>query len=129
MLTRRDRCAMALALECVRGDNGVAAFMRARRALALGGFGSTSAQVYDAFSDAIALGAWRLLRARLALLLRAMLRADAGDFGPCVCRDCGHAYRPGPWERCEAGTERWHGCRGVHRRITPAWERAPRHER
>ena len=66
----------------------------------------------------------RLLRARLALLLRAMLRADAGDFGRWVCPGCGeecyeaarYCYRDGTGELARPMVP--------HRRITPLWELA-----
>lgn len=82
----------------------------------------------------------RLLRARLALLLRAMLRAASGDLGRQTfgwfCASCGtRSTLPDhcPWEgqgpgscKCDKGCacqapERW----VQHRKMTPLWQIAP----
>lgn len=61
----------------------------------------------------------RLVRARLALYLRARLRLDAGgdETGPWWCCRCG-VLRCAAWE-----------CSGepYHQRIRPLWEMAPSH--
>lgn len=56
----------------------------------------------------------RLLRARLALLLRALLRADAGDFGPTAWAGCRCS--------CDGDNGGWQATR-----YTPLWELAPQH--
>lgn len=94
-LRRRDRAAMALALEQVRARHGLFACLAA---LTYGA--AVSGCVRHAMNDA-----WQwhfhhgrgpvpgdLLRARLALLLRVLLRVDAGDYVALECDTCG---RPG----------------------------------
>jgi hypothetical protein len=93
----------------------------------------------------------RLLRARLALLLRALLRADAGDYGQRWPRDivcerhgfvtrittddhprfyhcdrCSHEYRL-LWS--EEAQSRFVFARRYAVPVAPLWERAPSHER
>jgi hypothetical protein len=90
-VTRRDRAALVLAYEQLRNSasggnrawrDGAVTRVVADAKLALRetpidlAFRSAYA---DASRDYLAL---RLLRARLALLIRALLRADAGDYGP-----------------------------------------------
>lgn len=97
-MTRRDRAALVLAYECLRGGDQ---------------FGAASAVL--AHGDALARElqrtahrAWedtgtRAVSIRLALLLRALLRADAGDFG----------RRVGLWcPRCERNALVWTGGEG-----------------
>lgn len=132
MLTRRDRAAMVHAYELLRDNasagnrawrEGAATRVLADAETALRCsdlWAQVNAQRWRIVGDgrddrAIYFLGTRLLRARLALYLRAVLRADAGDFGPCP-DDC------------------W-GCRWSHvsdsfehappRRITPLWELAP----
>lgn len=83
----------------------------------------------------------RLLRARLALLLRALLRSDAGDFGPVECSECGHGGYHLPSGEALVGSrchvcelEAWQvtgeicaGPRHERRRYRPLWEQAPSH--
>ena len=92
-LTRRDRAACALALECLRvGDS----LRRARDRRAAGRVddavrtmcvgGTIPRQMCPGWSASrlfphAPLPSARLLCARLALLLRAVLRADVGDYG------------------------------------------------
>lgn len=82
-MTRRDRCAMALALECLRGrgtalsclDDALGALYR----------GDTAAmRLMDDVEQACRHGveSWAHVRARLALALRTLLRVEAGDYGP-----------------------------------------------
>jgi hypothetical protein len=88
-LSRRDRAAMVLAYECIRDP-------RRRRP------GSIEQVAIDALPEDMRAAwevsrftgpgvyggrSWRLLRARLALALRALLRADAGEDGR-VCWTC-----------------------------------------
>ena len=130
-LSRRDRCAMALALECCRADGDPA------DTLYYGGPMATllaeahtecSLELHDPWMERMTdTREVRLLNARIALLLRAMLRADRGDFGPWRCGECGgecerrddHCYRIGEGELAIPMTPT--------RRIRPIWEIAPAH--
>lgn len=59
-------------------------------------------------------GMARIIRARFALWIRAVLRADAGDFG--------HYFKTCTDDRCDCwGRKTWNS-----RRIRPLWERAPK---
>lgn len=60
----------------------------------------------------------RLLRARLALLLRAILRADAGKFGKMVCTCFGEP------RDIETHRDARHCTKPHLLRYTPLWERA-----
>lgn len=126
-MTRRDRAALVLAYECVRQRCGAVpgrphwtwtykdVLEMAREALDLGDSGT------DALAATLVyMSDWRhydrVLRARLALLLRALIRADAGDFGRTWCVPCG--------EHNPAGCECWDEGRDLgprSRRITPLW--------
>lgn len=76
LLSRRDRAACALGYECLRAGD----LTDAMYALDVGG--PFTATLVDATNNAEMRGATRpILRARLALALRALLRADAGDMG------------------------------------------------
>ena len=75
----------------------------------------------------------RVLRARLALYLRALLRADAGNFGPqtrrprprAFCRSVEHnRYDDALGLRCRSAAC---DCWVFTRRIRPLWESAPAH--
>jgi len=75
----------------------------------------------------------RILRARLALYLRALLRADAGNFGPrtrrprprVLCRSVEHTRHDDPLGlRCRSAAC---DCWTFTRRIRPLWESAPAH--
>ena len=136
-LTRRERAAGELALAVLRrgaAKRGLSPEGHARAdvglaygAINIGGMGNMRRAL-----DASPLG--RMLRARLALLLRARLRADRGDCGPTwqiECETCGGAgvvwdwvgtYEAGGWQarRCIACG----GPRALTRRITPLWQRA-----
>lgn len=158
-LSRRDVAAMRLALECLRWhplpDDDEAA------------------EAIDSAADALRLPRWwfdghargvarelpydldvppRILRARLALALRVLLRADAGDFGwpgyeKCdgfevhECRSCGvrweayfsPAYHHGLARKAQYDEMRAHEEQRGHtvaktRRVRPLWERAPAHD-
>lgn len=146
-LSRRDRAALALALECLRGGEWMAPDH-------LASAGVVSQRLFEAWWEA----AWeaesrggeggpewdrvtqRLLRARLALALRVLLRADAWDYGrrwwhcsaecgagdltrwpppesaPCVHCDEGAIDGPGVYVHAE------------YEPIRPMWERAPAHD-
>jgi hypothetical protein len=125
-LSRRDRAAMQLALETLRGWRGHVAIEGAHDALRLADGAALDIghavrrellHAYDLAEirrpDWVACRA-RLLRARLALYLRAVLRAERGDFGPTVWLGCTCA--------CDGDNGGW-----THRRITPLWERAAAH--
>jgi hypothetical protein len=159
-VTRRDRAALVLALEWARtvpgrGGGPLIAVNEAQEILMSGRdacreIALSLARARSAFVVAMAdSGActivggddaryWhvlrlnrRLLRARLALLIRALLRADAGDFGRVtgrVCERCGKFLprQPPPNQHLYAGGH----CSGLpfstfsSRRIAPLWERA-----
>ena len=151
-LSRRDRAAMTLALECCRGR--WMAVWSARTALY---HGTDPGPLFDAEpGPAVRLASTidridrqfrtpdeaRLLRARLALALRVLLRADREDYGPRVgrvvqpgtCITCGGAgpltYTTVRGEACSSV------CASLARRILPRrsiairplWESAPPHE-
>ncbi len=66
----------------------------------------------------------RVARARWALFLRALLRADEGDYGPqpVACRPCwgeGDGYGPSGCPSC-------YGTGEASVRVTPLWELAPK---
>jgi hypothetical protein len=133
-LSRRDRAACRMAYECLRQIT--------RRDLALHALDNARQVLYrgDETAEAIADGPWtvhdvfdyrddpRRLRGLMATLLRAILRADAGDYGRerhrcvkgCVTDHCKHL-------RFDA-----HRCYYVAeppdflltRRYTPLWEMA-----
>jgi hypothetical protein len=126
-MTRRDRCALALALEVLRAESSQWAARLASDVLERGD------DVAEALGEAVegqrsldhhyrccgggpvsSASARRLLRARLALVLRAMLRADKGDFGPTEWHGCNCS--------CDGDRGGW-----LPRRITPLWELAPAH--
>jgi hypothetical protein len=135
-LTRRERAAMQLALAIIREsvteygpgyrwiDGYVCAVVSsADHTLRLGQF----LPLNDALFGSCCGTAPRLVRARLALYLRARLRADAGDCGrttpiplPAKCRHWMHEQdsdgRCG-YLRC--------GCWTWTHRITPLWQSAP----
>lgn len=119
-MTRRDVAAMTWAL-CLarRGDymEAIAVLMRGPR------------DVADAAYNARHYTYQRELRARLALYLRARLRAEAGDYGKGVslCLGCRMWLFGGVAYRCSTHRQwdRWTKCDGVVlRRITPLWEQA-----
>jgi hypothetical protein len=138
-MTRRVRAALQLAYECVRTTRvNFAELDRAVDAIAIARTDSmrTLAGAVEHMSSTTRV-AWgtsdgglirlRLLRARLALLLRVLLRVDAGDFGPATCEACGE---PGV---CPEIT--WCGSRVIAnegrptralRRYTALWEQAGR---
>lgn len=140
-LTRRDRAALTLALECLRakvgpfGDHAYYHVNNAAGALDLGR--AVSDQLRDVILDMERDDAadWRLLRARIALALRAILRADAierDDWWPryemrtrVVCAGCGDilpAYAHG--EKTSAACPRT-GRVETARNAIPLWEQAP----
>ena len=120
-MTRRDRAALVLAYELVRG--GKRDFPWAALAALRAAQSDFARTLADAVDDAdYPDDCWgpgcgprrrrfsRVLRARLALLLRVLLRAEAGDYGPRRCVEC------------ERSAMIWHGHRGSTRRYVPAWE-------
>lgn len=95
-LRRRDRAALKLALECLRGRTVLDresdgeewpeyySDMRvsdAMIALKCASPWRVAGEVHDALRHARKRSARRLLRARLALLLRVLLRVNVGDYG------------------------------------------------
>ena len=142
-LSRRDRAAMTLALECVRESR--CGLNEASRALGIGD--ADSRFLREAMGHNWYGHVDRVRRARLALALRVLLRCDRGrddlgDFGPRVgrvvqpgtCITCGGAgpltYTTVRGEACSSV------CASLARRILPRrsiairplWESAPPHE-
>lgn len=123
-LTRRDRAAMQLAYECVRSRWWSSArdsdIRLAEDALFLGGRAASGIlraseeareAIYFAGFAVEHFREYRLLRARLALLLRVLLRADAGDFGNLwprhiACTKHGRIAT----SRGDVGNPRWAHC-------------------
>lgn len=118
----RDRAALVLALCCLRAAKCIS--VQTEDALRLGG--PVSNAIYMIVFRHIV---WeeRVHRARLALLLRALLRADAGDFGPARLTAAGRAYLA-----LSAAEMIVHGGFASRmgatdtRCITPLWEHAPK---
>jgi hypothetical protein len=77
---------MVLALECLRAEEPDG--MRVDAARAVLWRGDRDARDLERATMRIWHGGHRLLRARLALALRVLLRADAGDFGALECDGC-----------------------------------------
>jgi hypothetical protein len=125
-LTRRDRAALVLSYELLRSHD--AHDCEPFYALGCAADGGVAWLVEEAAHVAYSPHGYRLLRARLALVIRALLRADAGDYGPpgespvmawLVHR---HGHNGAPPESFAAWRVR-HGARWS-RRITPLWELA-----
>ena len=76
-MTRRDRAAMALALELLRGDEWFGYVADALRHIDVLSWAFNEARLKSTPAS--------VLRCRVALLIRAALRADAGDLGRMVC--------------------------------------------
>jgi len=111
--SRRDRAALALALECLRaGDD-----YDASSALFAGAHEETCSAIRLAFLDAGFSTPNRILCARLALALRVLLRVDAGDFGRCRTWVCDQEHQP-----CWLETHR------AYEPVRPLWCDAPPHE-
>ena len=115
-LSRRDRAAMTLALVLVRNRSIAECvytlFLGDEAAQSVGNATLWTARVSD-----------RLLRARLALALRVLLRADAGDFGPAAYVDSlGRSFAYGDvWPASLAITFK-------RLPVRPLWEAAKPHE-
>lgn len=114
-MSRRDRAACVLAYEWCRTwhrpDEAVDAVGAVLDVLLLG------CVTCDNITDAIPTlrsRDTRVARARLALLLRVLLRADVEDFGPTA------------WHGCHCACDGENGGL-LPARYTPAWERAPAH--
>jgi hypothetical protein len=92
MMSRRDRAAMQLALGVLRRGalESLRLYPDALAALRLGD--AVAGYVWATGRRALSEGVDRdVFNARLALLLRVLLRADAGDYGPKE-----------PWQWCDA---------------------------
>lgn len=119
-LSRRDRAALVLAYECLRSRRDRFGLYYAGSAVNMGG-----SAVADKIDDAIGAARGllstptgeRLLRARLALLLRVILRVDEDWLGPTIVSDEVARLRP---ELVRAGLLNT-------RPMRPLWERAPKH--
>jgi hypothetical protein len=136
-LTGTQRAAVRLALACLRHyprpDEAGDAIEDACDALCLpmwappDGLRDTSRAALDARMRCEIERPLRLVRARLALYLRALLRVDAGDCGPlwhCRCTARGATGQP----KGIRATRRCSWCEATSpdgaARITPLWERA-----
>jgi hypothetical protein len=124
---------MVLAYECLRAHgsgSSIAAIVDAEdslRGCRLRGTANDLARICDKASDADDTPVWsRLLRARLALLLRVLLRADAvtctADEYDCRHSDPPEDERP-QWQRYQATWGIWWWRRPFQ--IRPLWEIAP----
>lgn len=150
-MTRRDRIALALAYECLRRQRQGKRSLRghaattvdhAHHVLSEGHDGSWEGSVALDITETIdaargeldAPHSPRLLRARLALAIRALLRADRSDFGPQRLMDPKHSdvlmraiergvYRGNVGAFLDVATQL------SSRRITPLWEQANRGRR
>lgn len=125
-LSRRDRACFALALECLRADWCTDAI----DALYAGTTGRECCARELLMSLDLTPDTWpsRELRARLALVLRLVLRCDAGSPPPAWMLTYWHRDRPTTvaiqvWERIESDPE--HDARDRIERITPLWDLAP----
>jgi len=131
-LTRRDRAALALALHAVRDtreDVPHVSFSHAMEVLRAGTPHHAAWQLEELASGAAyqaglhAMRQHRVKRARAALLIRALLRADAGDFGPWTFTPAAITYL-GLTGEAMIAAGRFAG-RAEWRRYKPLWESAP----
>lgn len=132
-LSRRDRAALTLALELCRCRGDIGALVH----------GDTVArEILDASAWCWRHGheSWRSRRARLALLLRLVLRCDAGEPPPAwrvlagwrlMSADAAERYGGGSQTATRGLAEliallpRWHDVDVRIERIVPLWEQAP----
>lgn len=143
-MTGTERAALRLALGVLRRTRGIAGapwavneatgvLWTGAGVLALGRLASRSLTLcYTGARDSRTTTSDRLVRARLALYLRAVLRAEAGDCGPVRCERCA-GIGDGTHGRGDLCGWCWQQCRepiGRYgwRRIRPLWERARAHE-
>ena len=106
-MTRLDRARIGLAYEYLRDRVPRPGHMESWQAVDKSA-GALPRPLRVVVAAELYVGDARLIRARLALYLRALVRASAGDFGPWVVTFYGHRT-------------------GVERRTRPLWERAPAH--
>lgn len=116
-MTRLDRARIALAYEYLRyrsrferDDEWTAVSHHEAWGMVYKSAGALPRPLRVVVAEELYVGDARLIRARLALYLRALMRADAGDCGPWRV-----TYSPDYWRRT------------VERRIRPLWESAPAH--
>lgn len=138
-LSRRDRAAIVLAYEHLRewsvldgkqvprgggAPNALSAAIGAMSSFSEPLYLGLRSVVFHAWPEPSEMRAVRLLRARLALLLRCLLRAADGDYGEWRCVACGSrtVHIGGPW--CPGNHA--HGERGYTRYIRSLW--SPREE-
>jgi len=132
-MTRRDRAALRLAYEALRDRSEVMRLHSARTALWNGSDGGLPQRI-AAVIDGIRLEGIRhrrVVRARLALALRVLLRAEAGDFGVhVVCPCCGDRLpddcEGGEGIMCFKSDSPAVQLAEVRSRYVPAWEVARR---
>ena len=134
-LTRRDRAAMVLALEALRRSphpsplNSTAVRLLVEADAVLDHCDDLSPLADALPAHRYPAGMARVIRARFALWIRAVLRADAGDCGMVACPVCGFVgdgshERGDPcglcWQRqiCPIPRMTWGSTR-------PLWESAP----
>lgn len=148
-MTRRDRAAMELACLWLRASSSPRSFIRDADfniamcvdALDLGDDTSDEISASLVTRAGRDLPPTRLLRARLALYLRAVLRADLGDFGPrgrlCLGTVWTYTYDSqingvsrcgsGSFNGTVGGRMRCRKCNRVRGPICALWEQAPEH--
>lgn len=137
-LSRRDCCALALALECLRRPGWrdlKRTMLEVQACLDLADHGSPLLTTFPYGSYPMRLA--RVVRARLALFIRATLRADRGDCGPPLCQ-CGrpmvqHSWVDGGWSHewaTECVSDEDHELMPHPHWVGPVralWEQAPPH--
>lgn len=121
-LSRRDRAALELAYGQLLRESGWLSYRNSRGGAywVLPYGGDVASAIQAAWHMSRPSTGDRLIKARVALLIRALLRADRGDYGPvrftAVYDEMIGAYIFGS-SRCPST-----------RRYTPLWEQAPAHE-
>jgi hypothetical protein len=127
-LRRRDRASLTLALDVLRGT---VVTMEGDAAAVLDHGGPVAAGIACALHRGAREAGWQPAYARLALLLRVLLRVDAGDYGKSrpvptgiSCRRVDH--RHDSMGRCRSLPC---GCYEWSQSMRPLWERAGKGER
>lgn len=134
MLTPRDRSALTLALELLRDsrwsgksrDSAAANRVRNAKVVIEWGLAAVTPLVDAIVYCGRAPYEPRLLRVRLALLLRALLRADRGDYGPRTWQCSRGLHRVMVWVNYDRATcldcKTADGMHKAWRGITPMWQ-------
>jgi hypothetical protein len=117
-----------MALECLRGCGGARHAVYSACSVLDHTSGPLSVELRRAVRWVDRAVQSRLLRARLALALRVLLRAGAGDFGPAPLHGCYACFGTG-WNAFSGVDCRRCGRTGFEgHRVRPLWESAPPHE-